>query len=70
MIALIPDLAHAYIDPGVTYALLQGLFALMLGGAAAFVLRPWNYLKRVFGGSSQDRSDKGQSLESDSDESK
>ena len=31
--------AFAYIDPGVTYALLQALFVFVFGAAAAFIVR-------------------------------
>jgi hypothetical protein len=51
VLSTLPGVAQAYIDPGVTYALLQGLFVVVFGGAAAFVLRPWNYVKRLFGAS-------------------
>lgn len=41
--------AHAYIDPGVTYAMIQGLFAVLFGATVGWVLKPWRYLKGLFG---------------------
>ena len=41
--------AHAYIDPGVTYAMIQGLFAVLFGATIGWVLKPWRYLKGLFG---------------------
>ncbi len=40
--------AYAYIDPGVTYAVLQGLFALVFGAGVAWIMRPWRYVTRLF----------------------
>ena len=40
--------AFAYIDPGVTYALLQALFVFVFGAAAAFIVRPWSWIKGLF----------------------
>jgi hypothetical protein len=40
--------AQAYIDPGIAYGLIQAAFALLFGGAVAWVLRPWTYLKGLF----------------------
>lgn len=40
--------AQAYIDPGVTYAMIQGLFAVAFGAAVGWVLRPWRFIKRLF----------------------
>ena len=41
--------ANAYIDPGMTYMVLQGLFVAIFGGMVAWVMRPWVYLKNLFG---------------------
>ena len=46
--ALIASDAQAYIDPGVTYAMIQGLFAVAFGAAVGWVLRPWRYIKGLF----------------------
>ena len=46
-VAYIPP-AQAYIDPGIAYGLIQAAFALLFGGAVAWVLRPWTYLKGLF----------------------
>lgn len=40
--------AFAYIDPGVTYALLQALFIFIFGAASAFIVRPWTWIKSWF----------------------
>ena len=40
--------AFAYIDPGVTYALLQALFIFAAGAATAFIVRPWTWVKSWF----------------------
>ena len=40
--------AHAYVDPGVLSVLFQALYVTMFGAAAAFIFRPWNYLKSLF----------------------
>jgi len=45
--AYVPQ-AHAYIDPGIAYGLIQAVFAILFGGAVAWVLRPWNYLRSLF----------------------
>ena len=45
--------AQAYIDPGIAYGLIQAVFAVVFGGAAAWVLRPWTYLKGRFRGKSK-----------------
>lgn len=47
LMVYIPE-AQAYIDPGVAYGLIQALFALLFGGAVAWVLRPWTYVKSLF----------------------
>lgn len=41
--------AHAYVDPGILSVLFQGLYVAVFGAATAFIFRPWNYLKSVFG---------------------
>ena len=40
--------AFAYIDPGILAVLYQVGYALVLGAFAAFVLRPWAWLKSLF----------------------
>ena len=40
--------AFAYIDPGILAVLYQAGYALVLGAFAAFVLRPWAWLKSLF----------------------
>ncbi len=46
---LIPArVAYAYVDPGILSVLFQGLYVVVFGAAAAFIFRPWNYLKSVF----------------------
>ena len=45
---LLSSSAAAYIDPGVTYALLQWLFLFIFGSAAAFIVQPWTWIKRWF----------------------
>ncbi len=40
--------AHAYIDPGVAYAVVQAAFVVIFGGAVAWVVRPWTYVKNMF----------------------
>ncbi len=45
---LMPRTAYAYVDPGILSVLFQGLYVAVFGVAAAFIFRPWNYLKSVF----------------------
>ena len=45
---LITSPAYAYVDPGVLGVLYQAAYALVFGALAAFVLRPWQYLKSLF----------------------
>ena len=40
--------AYAYVDPGILSVLFQGLYVAVFGAAAAFIFKPWNYLKSVF----------------------
>ena len=49
LLLLVAVPAHAYIDPGVLGMLYQGLYVLVLGGFATFVLKPWRFLKARFG---------------------
>jgi hypothetical protein len=39
--------AYAYVDPGSSLLLLQGLFA-ALGAALTFIRKPWQMLVRLF----------------------
>ncbi len=45
---LIPRTAQAYVDPGIMSVLFQALYVVFFGAAAAFILRPWAYLKSLF----------------------
>ena len=56
-VVLIPRPAHAYVDPGVLGVVYQFLYVVLLGGVAAFILRPWNYLKSRFGKATDDPPD-------------
>ena len=49
ILALAPTTAFAYIDPGLVSTLIQGVFALLFGGVAAFIFRPWQSIKSFFG---------------------
>ncbi len=40
--------AHAYVDPGILSILYQALYALAFGAAAAWIMRPWAWLKTRF----------------------
>ena len=40
--------AFAYVDPGILSVVYQAAYALFFGFAAAFILRPWNWLKSIF----------------------
>ena len=40
-----PGTAYAYIDPGIMGILYQMAYAILFGGAVAWVLKPWRYLK-------------------------
>jgi hypothetical protein len=46
---LISSPAYAYIDPGILGVLYQAAYALIFGTFIALVLRPWQYLKGIFG---------------------
>lgn len=45
---LLPDLAWAYVDPGLLASLTQLLWVAMLGAIGAWVIRPWQYMKGLF----------------------
>lgn len=45
---LIPRIAQAYVDPGILSVLFQGLYVAFFGAAAAYILRPWTYVKSLF----------------------
>ena len=60
--------AHAYIDPGLSYMLMQGLMATMLGVGLAWILRPWKYLLRLFGRSTPDASEQVSNEDASDDE--
>jgi hypothetical protein len=45
---LMPRTAQAYVDPGILSVLFQGLYVAVFGVAAAYILRPWTYLKSLF----------------------
>lgn len=45
---VVPQDAWAYIDPGIISALYQSGYALVLGILAAWVFKPWQYLKSRF----------------------
>ena len=49
--------AHAYIDPGLAYVLMQGLMVSLLGAGLAWILQPWKFLLRVFGRRKPDASE-------------
>lgn len=59
--------AHAYVDPGVLSILFQALYVTVFGAAAAFIFRPWNYLKSVF---KKDKPDVRAATEPEMDDSK
>ena len=40
--------AHAYVDPGILSTLYQALYAIVFGVAAAWIMRPWAWLKTLF----------------------
>ncbi len=42
--------AHAYVDPGILSTLYQALYALVFGAAAAWIMRPWAWLKSLLPG--------------------
>jgi hypothetical protein len=46
---LVSSPAYAYIDPGVLGVLYQAAYALIFGTFVALVIRPWQYLKGIFG---------------------
>jgi hypothetical protein len=56
-LAIVPNAAHAYIDPGLLSVVVQGFFALLFGSAAAYLLAPWRRLKALFGIKSPETAD-------------
>jgi hypothetical protein len=50
LFAISPLPAWAYVDPGIAAILYQALYALAFGAVSLFVIRPWRYLKSMFGG--------------------
>lgn len=47
LLACLPALAHAYVDPGTGMLLWQGLIA-AIGAVLVFMRNPWQALKRLF----------------------
>ena len=45
---LYPETALAYVDPGIVSLLFQTLYVAVFGAAAAFIFKPWNFLKSRF----------------------
>ena len=46
---LFPTSAHAYIDPGILGGLYQLAYLVFFGLIVVLVMRPWQYLKSLFG---------------------
>jgi uncharacterized MnhB-related membrane protein len=44
-----PMPAHAYIDPGIISMLSQALYAIIFGGLAVWITKPWTFIKGLFG---------------------
>ncbi len=44
-----PSVAQAYIDPGIVSMAAQALFAVLFGGIAAWITKPWAFVKGIFG---------------------
>ena len=44
-----PSVAQAYIDPGIVSMAAQALFAVLFGGIAAWITKPWSFVKGIFG---------------------
>lgn len=44
-LATAPALAFAYIDPGILGALFQSMYVAIFGFLAAWVFKPWQYIK-------------------------
>ena len=68
ILALAPNMAFAYIDPGLISTLFQGVFALLFGGAAAFIFRPWESIRSLFKRSKSEAAEKSKSSVADADE--
>lgn len=43
-----PKVAWAYVDPGIVAILYQAIYVAVFGALAAFIFKPWNYLKSFF----------------------
>ena len=43
-----PSTAWAYIDPGIISMAAQALFAMLFGGMAVWIAKPWTFVKRLF----------------------
>ncbi len=56
-VVALPGTAHAYVDPGVLGILYQAAYALLVGGMAALILRPWRYLRGLFGRAPKTKND-------------
>ena len=48
VLVIMPGPAYAYVDPGILSTLYQALYALAFGVAAAWIMRPWAWLKSLF----------------------
>lgn len=46
---LISSPAYAYVDPGLLGVLYQAAYALIFGTFIALIVRPWHYIKTIFG---------------------
>lgn len=40
--------AFAYMDPGIVASLFQSLYVIVFGVAAAWIIKPWIYIKSLF----------------------
>lgn len=45
---LYPQTAMAYVDPGIVSVVFQMLYVAVFGATAAFIFKPWNFLKSLF----------------------
>ena len=57
MVALLPSVAHAYVDPGLLGTFYQAIYALVFGVIVSWVIRPWHLVKAWLGKARQSEDD-------------
>ena len=53
-----PHVSWAYVDPGLMGMLFQTFYVLVFGVLAAWVIKPWNYMKGLFKKKKEQKSEK------------